>query len=148
MRTAQGKGATLDQRDSSVYTELRETRVSFLTSKIPVTGLARETIEKLIRRRSWAIGHSQESQKLNTMDRSLGDARLVSFGAGMTGKILPPERQKTIQELDAAAAAASSSRSPKSAQSKSSKPPSGKSSSAKPPTKSSGTKPASNSSKS
>jgi len=138
VRTAEGKGATLDHADSSVYTELRETRVSFLTPKIPVTGLARETIEKLIRRRSWAIGHSQESQKLNTMDRSLGDARLVAFGSGMQGRILPAERQKSLKQLDAAAASASP------AKATGAKPPASKSAGGKPPgAKSTGSKPAS-----
>jgi hypothetical protein len=104
VRIQQGKGATLDHRDSSTYTEMREIRVSFVTREVPVTGIARETIEKSIRRRSWAIGHSQDSQKLNTMDRSLGEARLVAMGSGLASRILPPERQVSLKQQDAAAA--------------------------------------------
>jgi len=110
LRIQQGKGATLDHRDSSTYTEVREIRVSYLASEVPVTGIAKETIEKSIKRRSWAIGHSQDSQKLNTMDRSLGEARLVAFGSGLAGRILPPARQTSLKQQDAAQARAASAK--------------------------------------
>jgi hypothetical protein len=112
VRIQQGKGATLDHRDSSTYTEVREIRVSFVTREVPVTGIARETIEKSIKRRSWAIGHSQDSQKLNTMDRSLGEARLVAFGSGRAGRILPPERQTSLKQQDAMQARQASTKPP------------------------------------
>jgi len=112
VRIQQGKGATLDHRDSSTYTEVREIRVSYVTREVPVTGIARETIEKSIKRRSWAIGHSQDSQKLNTMDRSLGEARLVAFGSGRAGRILPTGRQTSLKQQDAIQARQASSKPP------------------------------------
>ncbi len=102
----QGKAASLDQRDSTVRTETRETRVTYYSTEIPVTGLARETIDRSIKRRTWAIGRSQQASPLNTMDHALGDARLVAFGEGMKSQLLPEWRQKSLKEWDAEAARA------------------------------------------
>jgi hypothetical protein len=103
IRYDQGKAASLDQRDSTVRTETRETRVTYYSPDIPVTGLARETVDRSIKRRTWAIGRSQEASPLNTMDHALGEARLIAFGEGLKSQILPEGRQKSLQEWDAEA---------------------------------------------
>lgn len=102
----EGKASSIDQRDSTVRTEVRETRVAFYSPEIPVTGLARETIDHSIKRRSWAIGRSQEASPLNTMDHAIGEARLVAFGEGGKSHFLSEARQTSIKEQDARARAA------------------------------------------
>lgn len=115
VRWMEGKLATADQRDSSVTTELRETRLTYLSPQIPVTGLARETLEKTIKRRSWAIGRSQEASPWITMDRATGGANVVAFGEGQKARLLPEARQVTLRELDAKANRTASTAKPKAA---------------------------------
>lgn len=105
IRYNEGKAASVDQRDSTVRTEVRETRVAYYSSDVPVTGLARERIENLIQRRTWAIGRSAEVSKLNTMDRAVGEARLIEVGRGMKSQMLPEGRQKSLKQWDAEIAA-------------------------------------------
>ena len=98
----EGKAATLDQRDSSVTTEVRETRMLYLSSKVPITALAREDIEHSIKRKTWAIGRGNEGAPLNVMDIAKGSATLIGFGEGEKSRLLPPERCHTLAEFDAA----------------------------------------------
>jgi len=97
----EGKSATLDQRDSSITTEVRENRMEYFCPKVPVTGLFREDIEHSIKRKSWAVGHSAEASPLNVMDIAKGSATLVSFGDSEHSRLLPADRWTTLADFDA-----------------------------------------------
>ncbi len=98
----EGKAATLDQRDSSVTTEVRQNRMTYLSREVPLTGLVRESLEHTIRRRSWAIGRSQEGAVWTVMDRATGSAILTGFGEGKEPRMVPENRRTMLKDLDAA----------------------------------------------
>src|SRR5678815_1180433 len=93
----EGKSATMDQRDSSITTEVRENRMEYFSKQVPVTGLVREDLERSIKRRTWAIGRSAESTPLNVMDLAKGGATLVAFGENEKSRLIPPERLKALE---------------------------------------------------
>ena len=98
----EGKSATLDQRDSSLTTEVRENRMLYLSPKVPVTGLCREDIEHSIKRKTWAIGRSSDAASFNVMDIAKGTATLVAFGDDGKSRLFPPERCHVLADFDAA----------------------------------------------
>jgi len=100
----EGKAGTLEQRDSTITTELRETRLIYLSREVPVTGVAREDLERSIRRRSWAIGRSQDAAPWITMDRAVGGAQLIGYGENAEPRLLPKSRQLSLRQIDAASA--------------------------------------------
>jgi hypothetical protein len=111
VKIEQGVGATSQSADSSQYTELRETRLTYLTPTVPLTHIAREEIDTGYTRRTWAIGHSKEGGPTNVLDQSHGVAELVDFGTGETARLVPPEVRKAItREGDAAARRAAARR--------------------------------------
>lgn len=91
------KGA---QSDSSDYVELRETRTSFMTERIPITHIAREDILQKLSRRAWKTGKSGEATPLVTLDETPGSATLVDYGTGGKSMMLPPAMQKSLAELE------------------------------------------------
>ena len=98
----EGKRATLDQRDSTISTEVRENRTLYLSPKVPLTGLCREDIEHSIKRKTWAIGRSEEAAAFNVMDIAKGTAMLVAFGEDGKSRLFPPDRCHTLADFDAA----------------------------------------------
>ena len=102
--TRQGKGATTDVRDSTIYTEVHDERVAFTNREIPLTSLVREDIEYWFTRRTWQIGRSSEAAPTRLLEKSSGQARLVDFGSGFAAALLSPNMQKSIPSRPAAGA--------------------------------------------
>lgn len=100
----QGTGATTSVGDSSIYSEARENRMSFMHPDIPITHIVREDIESIIARRTWEIGKSSASTEMFIRDRGLGIARLIDFGSGLEGRLVPEKHRKSIADQRAAAA--------------------------------------------
>lgn len=98
----EGKSATLDQRDSSLTTEVRENRMLYLSPKVPVTGLCREDIEHSIKRKTWAIGRSSEAANFNVMDIAKGTATLVAMGDDGKSRLFPADHCHVLADFDAA----------------------------------------------
>jgi hypothetical protein len=96
----QGTGATATIGDSSRYDEVRENRVSWMDLAVPITHVAKETVENTITRRTWMIGRSTEGSPTLMRERGFGVARLVAYGNGLaarfvnveTGVLEPPAR--------------------------------------------------------
>ncbi len=103
----QGTGTTQSVGDSSIYQELREDRTSFYTNDVPITHLAREDIETTANRRAWLIGRSGDGAPLTIRDKGLGTARLIGYGSGLSGRILPDHLRFSIAEQVARSRAAS-----------------------------------------
>lgn len=99
----QGTGATTAVGDTSIYTEVRENRMSFYSNEVPITHLVREDVESTIQRKKWQIGRSQEATPLMFLERGLGSARLVDFGQGQEARLVPAENRSTIEEQRARA---------------------------------------------
>lgn len=97
----QGTSVTSNMPDSTLYTEVRENRMSWYTPEIPITHIAREDVENTIARRAWLLGRSAEGAPLRLKERGTGTARLVGYGHGMASRVLPPERQKSLAQWKA-----------------------------------------------
>jgi hypothetical protein len=113
----EGTGVTQAVGDSSIYTELRENRTSWYTAEIPITHIAREDLETISAGKSWLVGRSADAGTLHINDRGLGTARLLDFGHGLTGRLIPERLRHSIAEQVAIERAAAK---PKVAASKSS----------------------------
>lgn len=99
VRLQRGTGKTEDSRDSTIYTEVRESRIEFRSMEVPITHIAREDIEWTSRRRAWRIGQSQEGAPFQLIERSFLSSRAVEKGdGGLASLILPPHRQKSLRE--------------------------------------------------
>ena len=98
----QGVGVTAQAGDSTFYTEVRETRHSFVSPVVPITHIAREEIDYGFTRRAWLIGRSQDSGPTRTMDRSKGAAELVDFGDGLPPRLVPESYRKPLAQPRAA----------------------------------------------
>ena len=94
----QGTGTTQAVGDSSIYQELREDRTSFYTQEVPITHLAREDIVTTAARKAWLIGRSGDSNPLTIRDRGTGTARLIDYGHGMSGRLIPQHLRYSIAE--------------------------------------------------
>jgi hypothetical protein len=95
----QGKGISGASTDSSSYTEVRENRTTFLTTRIPITSIAREDVEYLVQSRTWMTGRStQASAAMNIQDRARGTAALVDYGSGLEARLVPPELRRSMAE--------------------------------------------------
>jgi hypothetical protein len=101
--TRQGKGAKTDVGDSTLYTEVHDERVTYISRQVPITSLVREDIDYWFQRRTWQIGRSQEAAPMHMMEHSTGTARLVGFGSGMVPRLVPPEKQKMVRAQQAGA---------------------------------------------
>jgi hypothetical protein len=86
----QGIGANAEMGDSTVRTEVREDHTVYYSSKIPITGIAREDIESSQRRKAWKVGQSQDVP-LHTVERAVAVARLIDFGSGGLTPSMTPE---------------------------------------------------------
>jgi len=99
VRIQRGTGATQDTRDSTVYTEARETRIEYRSPQVPITHIAREDIEWTSQRRAWRIGQSQEGAPFQLIERSWLSSRIVEKGqGGLHSMILPLSREKSLRE--------------------------------------------------
>ena len=103
----QGIGATQDLGDSTEYTENRENRTVYYSSRVPITHIVREDIERLFLRQTWQIGRSQEGTPLNLRERSSGVSRLIDYGEKLAPRLTPLKYQTPIRTAGAAASAPS-----------------------------------------
>jgi hypothetical protein len=99
VRMEEGVAATVDRGDSTIRTEVRETRNIYYATDVPLTRVVREHLENSMKRRAWPIGRSSESGELMLISGAQGDARLLEFGSGGIEPELVPKRfRRTIKE--------------------------------------------------
>jgi hypothetical protein len=99
VRMNEGVGSSMDQRDSTIYTEVRETRDVYVSRQVPLTRIVMEDIDHAIQRRTWMIGRSKDAP-MNIMDRSVGRAVLVDFGTNYQATMIREKVRHTIAEQD------------------------------------------------
>ena len=100
----QGRGATGAKGDSTDYTELRESRTTFMNRRVPITHIVREDIEQTFTRKAWLVGHSKDATPTLTLDKTEGSAQLVEFGTGLEAQLVPKALRRSIGEQRAAEA--------------------------------------------
>ncbi len=105
LRIRQASSTSGDTRDSTQYTELRETRTVQLSDRVPVTGVVREDVDYLYQRKTWLIGRSDTGQ-LVTLEHAIGRGNLLESGAGYQSALLPPEMQHGLPPAGKAAVVA------------------------------------------
>lgn len=94
----QGTSSTQAVGDSSIYQELREDRISFYAPEVPITHLSREDITTVAGRKSWLIGRSGDATALAIRDRGTGSARLIDFGHGLSGRLIPERLRFSVAQ--------------------------------------------------
>jgi len=103
---------SVEKGDSTVLTEYREDRDTYLSPQLPLTGIAREDIEYLETRKAWLAGRSQDAETTVNV-HSVGQAMLVSVGQDYAGRLIDESKRRSIREQDRAAAAAAGKAAPK-----------------------------------
>lgn len=93
----QGLGTTADVGDSSIRTEVMEGRVIYSSPDIPITGIVREDIDNLIKRKSWKIGESQNAP-MRIMEHASGSAQVVEWGTGLTPQLVPEGFRRSLRD--------------------------------------------------
>jgi hypothetical protein len=111
LHTRRDVASTAEQGDSTVMTEYREDRDTYLSPLIPLTGIAREDIEFLETRKAWLVGRSQDAVA-TVSTHSVGQAVLVSTGTDYRGQLIAASKQRSLKDQDRAAAAASAKPAP------------------------------------
>ena len=99
VRMSEGVGSSMDARDSTIYTEVRETRDSYVSRQVPLTRIVIEDIQHVIQRRTWMIGRSKDAP-MNIMDRSLGRATLVDFGTNYQSQMIWEKFRRPLAEQE------------------------------------------------
>jgi hypothetical protein len=102
LRLHLARGTNSVVADSSSYNEDVENRLRWMCMDVPITHIAHEEIEKLVTRKSWMVGRSQDAASTIIRDRGLATADLVEVGHGLKGRMLPEARQKSIAQWLAA----------------------------------------------
>jgi hypothetical protein len=104
LRTERFRSKTADVGDSTEYTEGREVRVSDLTTRVPLTSLARVHMDTGYWRRAWLIGRSKDSGPMRVFDQAKTDIELLDFGTGgLTPLAVPENVRRSLAEQRAAA---------------------------------------------
>ena len=111
VHTRRDVASTAEQGDSTVMTEYREDRDTYLSPLIPLTGIAREDIEFLETRKAWLAGRSQDAVA-TVSTHSVGQAVLISTGTDYRGQLIAASKQRSIKDQDRAAAATSAKSAP------------------------------------
>jgi hypothetical protein len=102
IREQVGLGANEELGDSTRYTEQRQTRTTYVTREIPVTGLARTEIEVTEYRKTWKVGKSEDVERI-LVDRSTLRSDLVGHGEGHEAEVVPEAVRHPIKRSTAAA---------------------------------------------
>jgi len=90
---------TVDKGDSTIMTEYREDRDTYLTTQIPLTSVVREDIDYLETRKAWLAGRSEDAQTtVNT--HSVGQAMLLGYGFDYAAQMIVDSKRKSIREQD------------------------------------------------
>ena len=103
---------SVEKGDSTVLTEYREDRDTYLSPQIPLTGIAREDIEYLETRKAWLAGRSQDAET-TVSTHSVGQAMLMSIGQDYSAQLIAEWKRHSLKEQDRAAAAAAAKAAPK-----------------------------------
>jgi hypothetical protein len=87
---------TAEQGDSTVYYDRRTTRIFYYTPKIPITNLAKITIEDEQRGKTWLVGKFNKNP-YNILERADGTTQLIAIGKdGLTPKLVPAAQRRPI----------------------------------------------------
>jgi hypothetical protein len=103
---------TVDHGDSTILTEYREDRDTYLTPQIPLTGIAREDIEYLETRKAWLAGRSQDAETVVSV-HSVGQALLISVGQDYRGQLIDESKRRSLRDQGLEPASAPGKSAPK-----------------------------------
>jgi hypothetical protein len=93
----QGIGSTADVGDSSVRTEVTESRMVYMSRQVPITAIVREDIDNLIKRKSWKVGQSTDAP-LHMMEHAHGTAEVIEWGDGLTPQLVPEGFRRSLRD--------------------------------------------------
>jgi hypothetical protein len=113
VRMRDGIAVTSEKPDSTMRTELMETRTIYLDDRIPITRIVREAIDQTTSKQMWAVGRSREGTGMQLSGQSTGDARLEDYGHGMQPRVTPARYHRSIKEQESPSASAKPKAKPK-----------------------------------
>ncbi|HTM56880.1 MAG TPA: hypothetical protein VL123_00540 [Candidatus Udaeobacter sp.] len=93
-------GVEIERPDSTRFSETRDFRDTYVSRRIPVTGVAREDIEFTSSLKAWMVGRSSDAPS-NVVTHSIGQAVLVDYGSGYAGSLVPASKRRSIREQEA-----------------------------------------------
>ena len=103
VRTRQDLGIEAERGDSTLYSETRDHRDSFISRRVPLTGIVREDIDFTSTLKSWMVGRSRDAPT-NVVSHAVGQAVLVGFGEDYQPTIVSPSKRHSLRDLDREAA--------------------------------------------
>ena len=92
-RTAQNQATG----DSTTHVELTAKDARWWSDRIPITSLVRMDTEKIMRRRAWRNGES-ENAPLQTIEHGNWRTALIDFGTGMKSTLVDARFQRPLSE--------------------------------------------------
>ena len=103
VQTRQDLGIEAQRGDSTLYSENKDHRETFISRLVPLTGIVREDIDFTSTLRSWMIGRSKDAPT-NVVSHAVGQAVLVDFGEDYQPTIVAASKRHSLRELDREAA--------------------------------------------
>jgi len=100
----QNLGVEAERGDSSLYTTTLDQRDSYVSERVPLTGIVREDILFHSTLKTWMAGRSTDAPT-NTLGHSTGVATLEDYGDDYKAYIIPANKRRTQKEQDREAAA-------------------------------------------
>lgn len=94
-----GASMTNTLGDSTTVDEDWNFSTRYTTPAVPLSGIAKEDMQRVLQRKAWMIGRSGDASPMRIREDARGVARLVEFGHGLASRVLPKERQVSFEDL-------------------------------------------------
>lgn len=88
---------TEEHGDSTIMTEYREDRDTYLSREVPLTSIVREDIEYLETRKAWLVGRSADAQSAVSI-HSVGQSILLGYGYDYRGQVIDESKRHALPD--------------------------------------------------
>ena len=109
---------TLEHGDSTIMTEYREDRDTYLSREVPLTSIVREDIEYLETRKAWLAGRSADAQTA-VSTHSVGQSIVLGYGNDYRAQIIDESKRHALPSREAVPAGSAPKKTAKSSAKKS-----------------------------
>jgi hypothetical protein len=109
---------TIERGDSTIMTEYREDRDTYLSRDVPLTSIVREDIEYLETRKAWLVGRSADAQTA-VSTHSVGQSIVLGYGYDYRAQIIDESKQHALPDRAAVPAGTAPKKTAKSSAKKS-----------------------------
>ena len=99
LHTRRDVANSVERGDSTILTEYREDRDTYLSPLVPLTSIVREDIEYLETRKAWLAGRSQDAAAVVSV-HSVGQAMLIGSGHDYAGRLIDESKRRSQRDQD------------------------------------------------